>query len=119
MHKHRRRIINTHPRRGTNSKQLYSKYARLIDDYEHSIGDEALHDKQTILDIVNNLYSWLLTGVFHRWLQGKGTSSVSACSGPILVCPLLCLFVFHINTYPRLLLACFIKTDEDLSFGCN
>lgn len=54
MHQHRRCIINTHPRRGTNSKQLYSKYARLIDDYEYSIGDEALQHKQTILDTVNN-----------------------------------------------------------------
>lgn len=61
MHKHRSWIINIHPRRGTNSKQLYSKYARLIDDYEYSIGDEALQHKQTMLDIVNNLHSWLLT----------------------------------------------------------
>lgn len=45
----RRHIINTYPRWHRNSKQLYSKYACLIDDYEYSIGNDVMQCKQTIL----------------------------------------------------------------------
>lgn len=57
-------IINTHPRWHPNSKQLYSKYACLIDVYEYSTGNEVMQCRQTILYSKHCVFSWVLIQIY-------------------------------------------------------